>query len=430
MVWVISLLLHKPFLMKLISRYNRFLFPILIFLFILSTVTSYYLIKNVLQNELDEILLRSQSRIEKYTAANNTIPVINSFDDQQVRFQKIEGVLTDSGFKSTTQFIPEQNKEHLSRSLTFKLLVNNQPYKVTIIEPLEGTKHLTRLILKIAIVTIFFTLLFLLLINRKLLSKIWQPFYQSLATIKQFNINSTDKLQFPESGINEFNLMNSHFSSASENARKEYKNLKEFSENASHEIQTPLAIIHSKLDLMAQQENLTEPQSKLLQSVYTSVNKLSNLQQSLLLLTKIDNRQFNRNCEIDLEEEIKSKIEQFRELWQSKSITHTAQTEASIINTDKELLEILLNNLLGNATRHNIPGGTIGIKVLKNGMEISNTGFTALDDDKIFKRFYKGIPSAESNGLGLSIIKEICEVSKIEVSYLFKDYQHCFQLKW
>jgi signal transduction histidine kinase len=416
--------------MKLISRYNRFLFPVLIFLFIVSTVTSYYLIKNVLQNELDEILLRSKSRIEKSAVANNAIPVINSFDDQQVRFEKMDGALTESGFKSTTQLIPEQNKEHLSRSLTFKLLVNNQPYKVTISEPLEGTKHLTRLILKIAIATIFFTLLFLLLINRKLLSKIWQPFYQSLAAIKQFNINSKDKLQLPESGINEFNLMNSHFNMAAENARKEYKNLKEFSENASHEIQTPLAIIHSKLDLMAQQENLTEPQSKLLQSVYTSVSKLSNLQQSLLLLTKIDNRQFNRNSEMDLSHEIKNKIEQFRELWQSKGITYTAQIEASVINADKELVEILLNNLFGNATRHNIPGGTIEIKVLKSELEISNAGSAALDNDKIFKRFYKGIPSAESNGLGLSIIKEIGDVTKIQVRYLFKKNRHCFQLKW
>jgi signal transduction histidine kinase len=224
--------------------------------------------------------------------------------------------------------------------------------------------------------------------------------------------------------------MNSHFNEAAENARKEYTNLKEFSENASHEIQTPLAIIHSKLDLMAQQENLTEPQSKLLQSVYTSVNKLSNLQQSLLLLTKIDNRQFNKNSEIDLQQEIENKIEQFKELWQNKAITYTAQIETAVIDVDKELLEILLNNLFGNATRHNIAGGKIGIVVLKNELEIRNTGTTALDSDKIFKRFYKGVPATESNGLGLSIIKEICEVAHIEVSYCFKNKMHCFTLTW
>jgi signal transduction histidine kinase len=431
MVWDISLSLLNVLLMKLITKYNRFLLPALIILFIISTVSSYYLIKEVLQNELDEMLLRSRGRIENYVLLNKKIPVINSFDDQKVIFEKIIRPVTDSGFTSATQFILEQNKAHLSRRLVFPLQINNETYKITISEPLEGTKHLTRLLVKIAITTVFLTLVLLIMINRKVLSKIWKPFYQSLDTIKSFNITAKDRLTFPDSQINEFNLMNSHFNMAAQNAVRDYNNLKEFSENASHEIQTPLAIIHSKLDLMVQQESLTEKQSELLRSVYSSVNKLSKLQQSLLLLTKIDNRQFQKNGAVALAPEVINKITQFQELWQSKGITCHTQIEPAVLQINKELLDILFDNLFGNATRHNISNGSITI-ILKPGvLEIGNTGVNQpLDAERVFKRFYKGTPTGENNGLGLSIIKEIAEVSAIEINYSYKNGLHYFRLSW
>ena len=431
MVWGINLLLPEVVIMKLINRYNRYLLPALIVLFIISTISSYYLIRGVLQNELDEILLRAKGRIENYVAVNHAAPVISSFDDQKVIFEKLTGSIKDSGFTSATQFIPEQNKEHLSRRLVFPLQINNEQYKVTISEPLEGTRHLTILIVKIAIVTIFITLLLLIIINRRVLSKIWQPFYQSLEAIKTFHVNEQQHPQFPDSPINEFKLMNSHFNMAAKNAVRDYRNLKEFSENASHEIQTPLAIIHSKLDLMVQQENLSEKQSELLRSVYASVNKLSKLQQSLLLITKIDNRQFQNNGAIEIGQEIKNKIEQFQDLWQGRGITIHTQIETTVLHINKELLDILLDNLFANATRHNITNGIINIKLTEGLLEISNTGTDQpLDTERIFKRFYKGIPNGDNNGLGLSIIKQIAEVSAITVNYSYQKEWHSFRLSW
>jgi len=431
MVWGISLRLFKSIAMKLITRYNRYLLPVLAVLFSITTLSSYFLIREVLQNQLDEILFRAKGRIENYVAVNNAIPVVNSFDDQKVIFEKLTWPVQDSGFTSSTQFIPEQNKQHLSRKLVFILQLHNEQYKVTVSEPLEGTKHLTILIVKIAIVTIFLTLVLLLLINHKVLSKIWQPFYQSLAAIKSFHINEQQQLQFPYSPINEFKLMNSHFNMAAENAVRDYRNLKEFSENASHEIQTPLAVIHSKLDLMVQQENLSEKQCELLKSIYASVNKLSKLQQSLLLLTKIDNRQFEKNSSIELKQEIKNKVEQFHDLWQGRLITCNTQLEETLLHVNKELFDILLDNLFANATRHNFTNGIINIKLEKNMLEISNTGIhESLDPDRMFKRFYKAVPNAEHNGLGLSIIREICQVSAITINYSYQDQVHYFRLCW
>jgi signal transduction histidine kinase len=284
---------------------------------------------------------------------------------------------------------------------------------------------------KIAAATIFLTLILLSIINRKVLAKVWQPFYESLAAIKSFNVNAQSKLQFPDTTVNEFKLMNNHFNMAAENAARDYRNLKEFSDNASHEIQTPLAIIHSKLDLMVQQENLSEKQSELLRSVYASVNKLSKLQHSLLLLTKIDNRQFQKNSAVELGQAIKDKVEQFNEIWQNRNITCMMQVDKSVMHINNELLDILLDNLFGNATRHNIVNGIINIMLKENVLEISNTGIgQPLDEERIFKRFYKGVPNGENNGLGLSIIKEICEVSAITLQYDYKNQLHYFRLTW
>jgi signal transduction histidine kinase len=400
-------------------------------LFIICIVSSYFLIRNVLQNELDEILLRTKSRIEKYAASYNEIPAINSFSDQQVKFEKTTERVKDSGFSSTTLFIAEQNKSHISRKLIFFIPLKNDLYKVAITEPLEGTRHLTILIVKIAVVTIFFTLILLLLINRQLLSKLWAPFYSSLDVISHFKVKNSGTLGLPASDIEEFELMNNHFEMAAANAARDYQNLKLFSENASHEIQTPLAIIRSKLDLLIQEEGLTEKQSDLLSGAYSAVSKLSRIQQSLLLLTKIDNRQFSGNSEIKLKQEVNSKVEAFKELWQNKGITSVADLEDATIYGDPELMEILLNNLFGNATRHNINNGLIKVKLAAGILEISNTASEqALDTDQLFKRFYKGSLHGENNGLGLSIVKEICDVLSIMITYEYHDNMHCFILKW
>ncbi|MBS1510827.1 MAG: HAMP domain-containing histidine kinase [Bacteroidetes bacterium] len=417
--------------MKLISLYNRILLPVLIVVFSISIVVSYFFIRKVLQNELDATLSRTKRRIVNYVAANQSLPAINSFNDQKIIFEPISSPLKDTGFYSATQYIPEQQKEHISRKLLFQLNNNGQLYKVTISEPLEGTSHLTILLAKIACITIFLTLLILLVINRNILKRIWQPFYQSLEAIKSFNVHSRQLPALAVTHIDEFKMMNSHFNSAAENAVKDYKHLKEFSENASHEIQTPLAIIHSKLDLLVQQDDLTEAQSELLQSAFASVKKLSNLQQSLLLLTKIDNGQYHKTGQLQLDAVIKNKMDDFQDIFNTKGITTRVELEETSVTANRELLDILLNNLFSNAVKHNFQGGVAGISLKDKRLTVCNTGNSnVLDENRLFRRFYKAVQRGESNGLGLSIIKEICQASGSTITYAYHDGMHCFSVQW
>lgn len=417
--------------MKLIARYNRSFFPALFLLFLVCILFSFYGTRKVLQEHVDESLLRAQSRVVSYMNNNQALPEINTFDDLKLTFSRTGARQTKPRLESTMMFIPEQHKDHIARSLVFTYLLKDQNYRITISTPLEGIHSMTRIILLINIVTFFAILLIIVLISRLLLSRLWKPFYQSLQLVSNFKVDKNQGLRFPETDIEEFGTMIHHFQQATNNATRDYRQLKEFTENASHEIQTPLATIRSKLDLLAQQEDLSETQSEILQDTFSAVTRLTRLNQSLLLLAKIENDQFEGRTKLDFEEKLQVKISQFQELWQNSEIHCDVVLHKSEIVAHQDLVDILLNNILSNATRHNVPGGIIRIELNEKALTVSNTGqLKALDEDKLFSRFYKESEKAEHNGLGLSIVRQICDSNQVKVTYQFAENLHSFHFQW
>jgi signal transduction histidine kinase len=225
--------------------------------------------------------------------------------------------------------------------------------------------------------------------------------------------------------------MNETLRNATHQAQYDYAVLKEFTENAAHELQTPLAVIRSKLDLMIQDEELSESHTHTLLTTYKAIDKLSRLNQSLLLLAKIENKQYDETQAVDLKKKLEEKIEEFEELWASQELKVSSHLKSIQRTMNPELAEILLNNLLSNATRHNFPGGQIRIKLTEQSLIVANTSpHSELDHSRLFTRFYKPAPHNENNGLGLSIIKQICEVSGFQISYSRKDQMHEFKILW
>jgi signal transduction histidine kinase len=96
-------------------------------------------------------------------------------------------------------------------------------------------------------------------------------------------------------------------------------------------------------------------------------------------------------------------------------------------------VEILLSNLLSNAIRHNIPGGSIEISLQANDKELTirNTGRPSpLDTQKLFQRFQKESPDANSLGLGLEIVKKISDLNQFSIQYRFADQLHIFSVRF
>ena len=249
--------------------------------------------------------------------------------------------------------------------------------------------------------------------------------------MQQFNISNPQKLHFGDTDIDEFKHLNSILTDALSRAQRDYQTLKEFTENASHELQTPLAVIQSKLDMLIQNEKLSEAESQNIQSAYTALQGLSKLNQSLLLLTKIENRQFSDKDEIDMKELAENKINQFSELWKSRNITTHVDLSEKKVNANFYLTGILLNNLLSNATKHNINNGSISI-LLENNLSVTNTGVSQqLDEKLLFKRFSKQNNATENHGLGLSIVYQICQASGFDCIYNFQTPNlHTFKVSW
>ena len=415
--------------MKLTTLYYRHIVPAVMVMFVAVIVSAYFLIRHALQRELDKGLYRSKSRIEAYVQANGRLPDVASFDDQHIMFTPI-GASTVDSLGSTMLYIPEQKKMHISRKLSFSLAAKGQYWLVTVSQPLEGTRHMTILIVEITVVTILLTLVFFILVNRRVLSKIWRPFYRSLELIGSFKVDGRAEPAYPETRVEEFQLMNAHFKQAAENASRDYRNLREFSENASHELQTPLAIMRSNLDLLVQ-EGMTERQSDLMQGVYAAVRRMKRLQESLLLLTKIDNRQFTGVDDIRIDLAVSDKIHQLQELLHARSLHCKLDLVEASIPANRELLDILLNNLFSNAIRHNVTDGEIHAQLNERSLRVSNTGTAeALDGGRIFRRFYKKSNQSDNNGLGLSIIKQICDTTAMKVQYAFAEGWHSFTISW
>jgi signal transduction histidine kinase len=413
--------------MKLFTRYNRINLLTTVLIFLLASLSYYFLLRYVLVSQVDKDLHIEEDEIQTYVDRNGELPETIEIKEQPITYLLVqqEG---KRHFQNIRLSKKDKDKYRHFRQLTFYIRVKAQWFEVTVGKSLAGTDEITRSVILITTLTILLILAFTLLLNRLILRKLWQPFYNTLQRVQHFELGKTQP-PLESEPIDEFNLLNNTLQQALGKAEQDYLLLKQFTENASHEMQTPLAIIRSKLDLLIQDEHLTEPQSQTLQGAYAAIQKLSHLNQSLLLLAKIENHQFADTTAVPLTRKIEEKIFQFKELWESKHLVITLSLEEVNITMNAALADLLLNNLFSNVNRHSVPHGQIEVLLSQQQLVISNSGVPeALPQAGLFTRFYKQGTTGESNGLGLSIIQQICNVSGYTVSYSFHNNQHSFTI--
>ena len=268
-------------------------------------------------------------------------------------------------------------------------------------------------------VTIVLTMRF---ISRRL----WKPFDETLLRIEGFRLEDGKLPALPESDVEEFARLNRTLTALMEGSLASYRTQKEFTENASHELQTPLAVFQSKLDLLLQQPGLTRQQAELMQSLYETSNRLSRLNRNLLLLAKIDNRQYGQMETVNLNDFLDGLLPSLECLTEDITLHKDFQTSLTIC-ANRTLLESLVNNLVINAVRHNCPNGEITLIITENRLIVENTSDEPeLDNKLLFNRFYRPSEKVKGNGLGLAIVKAVCEYHGWNVEYKYKDNRHCF----
>lgn len=415
--------------MNLLTKYYRANIIATILVVVLSSICYYFMIHFILIEQLDNALKVEQQEVMDFVKVNNTLPEPSSYKDQQVNFKNAAGKKQQT-FSNVKIFNKEENQVVPTRLLSFVIDLRGKLYEVEVSKSREETDELIKLIVFITLCIVLLLLLIVFLVNRFLLRRLWRPFYATLAQLRELNFSGKMKPKLQQSEITEFNELNKAVGIMINQLSQEYETLKVFTENASHEMQTPLAIINSKLDVLVQDENISEYQMGHLQSIYDALDRLSKLNQSLLLLVKIGNKQFIETETIRLDLLLKEKLSQFEEMIGNNKLTLDIEMQEVSIHCNKQLAEILLNNLLSNAIRYNKDAGLISCQLTNQQLIISNNSWMpALDAHKVFQRFYRPAQTTqEGNGLGLSIIKQICENNGFGIEYGYEDEAHAFRI--
>lgn len=394
----------------------------------------YFALKNMMVKNVDENLAATKTRIlpRLQDAVSNHKERSFSISEYEIIIEKEQpNKKSDSVFNldmpvgSANEFLP-------GRMLSSHIVINQESYNLQIKTSMVDKYALVKRIVLLLILLIVLLLAGLLIINRILTKKIWQPFYNTLKQLRNYSVDKQAVIKLGSTHVTEFNDLNNAIEQLTERNHQAYTSQKEFTENASHEMQSPLAVFQSKLELLMQTKPLNEEQASLITDLADASKRMSRLNKSLILLTKIDNNQFLEKENISVKDILQKLILQYGFQIKQKSIQCSFDdTTDIIIEANKTLMEILLGNLLSNAIRHNVHNGSIQIIIKEKELIIINSGKqSSLDTEKLFKRFQKESQDSNSIGIGLEIVKKICTLNHYSIQYQFANQMHIFSVRF
>ncbi len=414
--------------MKLIEKTGRTYLLLSVIIFILSGIMLFFVLTSVMNNSLDQKLLYNKEVIAKRIKYDYPLTIfeVEELTPSEDRiFPRDTLIYKDTLIFHAIEGVEGAEEYEKYRQLTSYETLQGERYKIITRNSLVRNQDFITVITLSTIVIILLLLSGLLVLNTQIAKNIWKPFYKNLDRLKNFSIQDQNPIQLEPSEIDEFKELNSSLRSLTHKLQSDFNNLKEFSENASHEMQTPLAIMQSKIELLLQSSSLTKEQSEQLQSIYQAGQRLSKLNKTLLLLAKVENRQFSSKEEISLKTLIEQQLENYEDFIINKELKVTTGLSDAIITTNAVLADTLISNLLSNAIRHNTAKGSITIIYNDKELVFSNTGSILEQDPKnLFNRFKKEGTSKESLGLGLAIVKKIVDVNNWSIKYAYKNKIH------
>lgn len=417
--------------MKLLNKTGRYYLVGLVGVMLVGGIIFYFLLIRSLNHFETENLLNSKDLIiEKLSKNPSESPDLMILEgnmkilDYHYQGKDIEIL------KDTTSFDKRENEIIPMRILTFSFKNQQNHYLIRLSKSLIERDELREVIGRFIVILLGLFVIVLFWLNRVISSSVWLPFYEILSKTKGFKVSQNQPLSFAKTNILEFDDLQKVLQEMTDKISTDYHALKEFTENASHEIQTPLAIIRSKLENLIQSENLQETDMKAIQTVYEAAGRLSKLNQSLLLLTKIDNQQFQTKEPINLSQTIENQIINFEDFITGKQISITKNLDTAVeLSINPTLLDILISNLLINSIKHNLRNGTISVVLTHKKLTIQNTGESLVNSpNDFFGRFKKHNTESDSLGLGLAIVKKICDTNNLKIDYQYQNNLHQIDL--
>lgn len=331
-------------------------------------------------------------------------------------------------YRDEMVFITEKDETEPARVLMTIFRTDDDRYmELVVYTPTIEKLDLLRAILGWIVFLYVVLLLIILLINVWVFRKNMKPLYALLKWLDSYQLGNKNAPLENTTHVTEFRRLNTAAIAYAERSEKLFEQQKLFIGNASHEMQTPLAICRNRLEMLMEDENLTEHQLNELVKTHQTLENLTRMNRSLLLLCKIENGQFTDVHAVCLNEILNRYLEDYKEVYAYRNISVTVEEISSFcVPMNDSLVSVLVTNLLKNAFVHNVDGGFIHIKINSDAFEISNTGEKALDGERIFERFYQGQKKEGSTGLGLALVDSICKSNHLRVVYTYVEGKHVF----
>lgn len=419
--------------MKLFYRVIGRLSVALIIILTIWAGLFYYTLMDEVNDEVDDALEDYSEVIITRHLAGEKLPSHNNGSNNQYFLQEIDEAYAASHphiqYTDSMVYITEKKETEPARILkTIFQDRNDQYYMLTVSTPSIEKADL--------ISSIWFWIMFLygvllltiLLINVLVYRQNMKPLYKLLDWLDTYTLGKNNRPLDNPTDVTEFRKLNEALIRSTSHNEAIYEQQKQFIGNASHEIQTPLAICQNRIEMLMDDDTMSERQMEELSKVYQTLEHISKLNKSLLLISKIENGQFPESSTIRINLLVHKYLDDFKEVFDYKHIHVSIEERASFeVYMNDTLASILITNLLKNAFVHNVKDGQIAIRISAHDLIVSNTAESgALDENQIFTRFYQGKKKEQSTGLGLAIVDTICRLYTFSIHYYYKEGKHFF----
>jgi signal transduction histidine kinase len=414
---------------KLLSKTILFYLLFTFLAFFLSAVFLTQEAEEFINDELEQRFNYIENKVRRQLRAG-TYPdkLLSNTVLSERTFQPIAGI--DPIYSDTLIYNSELEQMQLFRKKTIGFQEQGKSYELIIIKSLQDFYRLKNDIFGALIPAFIILAIAIVLFNSLLSGSLFKPFNKILSQMRTYKVGSGADVKSVQTNTTEFRRMQQLYHEMVERIEHDYRNLKEYTENMAHEIQTPLTIIRNKTETLIADEALMQQHSSTLKIIYDETNHMSRLGNTLNLLTKIENQEFSNREHIETQAIIEKHLESISEVAGLKSLKIEKElSEEHAVFIDPFLLDIVLKNILRNAIRYGLSEGPVKVKTTGDSLAVSNYG-PALEEapEKLFERFYRKNGTQASQGLGLSLVKKICQMNNLTISYNYENNQHIFTI--
>ena len=396
----------------------------------------YFTMVDEIRDEADDALEDYSAMIISRILAGEALPQENDGSNNSFEVHAVDSDYAAThphlSYRDENIYIPDKREKEPARMITsiFHDAAGNY-YELTVTTPTFEKVDLFEAVLGWIVVLYVALLVIVLTITMIIFRRGLQPLYDLLHWLDAYRPGGRPERVPNNTDVEEFRRLNVALQQAVDRSEELFERQSQFIGNASHELQTPLAIIGNRVEWLLDSTTITEEEAGELFKIKKTLSRAVRLNKTLLLLTKIDNGQFPESVEVDLVQMIRESAESYGDVYAERevSVTHSLPAEFKV-EMNESLAATLVTNLIKNAFVHSSNGGEVHISIAGRTLTISNAGEEPLDKEHIFERFYQAARKEGSTGLGLALVAAICRYYNLRLEYFFADGKHHFEVEF